>query len=50
MNCHFCNTELIWNCDYTFEDFGYDEDGIVTVLTCPNCNAEWTGMLPFEEE
>ena len=50
MNCHFCGTELIWNCDYTCEEFGYDIDGIVAILTCPNCNAEWIGTLSFEEE
>lgn len=42
MKCWYCNNELIWNCDFSYEDYGKDEkDGIVTVLTCSNddCNA-----------
>ena len=52
MNCWFCNgeKELMWNCDYTFEDFGVESDGIVTVLTCPNCNASFEGYLPLNNE
>ena len=52
MKCWFCNSEkeLVWNCDYTFEDFGVESDGIVTVLTCPNCNASFEGYLPLNNE
>ena len=42
MKCWHCNTELIWGGDHTFEDYGYDGDGIVTNLSCPNddCKTE----------
>lgn len=42
MNCWHCNTELIWGGDHTYEDYGMDEDGIVTNLSCPNdeCGVE----------
>ena len=52
MKCWFCNGEkpLIWNCDYSYEDFGLDADGIVTVLTCANCNATFEGYLDLDSE
>jgi len=39
MNCWHCNTELIWNNDFNFEDYGLDGDGIVTNLSCPECGS-----------
>ena len=52
MHCYFCGSKLIWNCDYSFEDFMLDGEGIVTVLTCSNdcCQATFEGYLPFDEE
>ena len=29
---------------------GVEGDGIVTVLTCPNCNASFEGYLPLNNE
>ena len=46
--CHFCRSELVWNNDFTFEDYGiFDNDGIFAVLTCSNeeCNAIFEGYL-----
>jgi hypothetical protein len=31
---------VIWDCDYDFEDFGYDGEGIVQMCHCENCGAE----------
>ena len=39
MNCWHCNTELIWGGDHDFEDYGMEEEGIVTNLSCPECHA-----------
>jgi hypothetical protein len=36
MNCWHCNTELIWNIDFSYEDYMIEGDGIVTILSCPN--------------
>lgn len=50
MNCFFCGVgRLIWGCDYSFEDFMLDGDGIVSVHTCSECGAEWQGYLPLED-
>ena len=48
MNCWRCKTELIWGCDFTYEDYGIDGEGIVTNLSCPNqlCNAYIEVYLP----
>lgn len=39
MNCWQCDTELIWGADHNGEDYENDEYGIVTNLTCPNCDS-----------
>jgi len=39
--CFHCGTRsVIWDCDYDFEDFGYDGEGIVQMCHCTNCGAE----------
>jgi hypothetical protein len=30
----------MWDRDFTFEDFGYDGNGVVHTLHCMNCGAE----------
>ena len=45
MNCYICNNKLIWNGDFDYEDYsrmgvdGLEGDGIVSNLSCPNCEA-----------
>ena len=48
MKCWHCNTEVIWDCDYDFDDIGYDGYGIVSVFHCPNCEAEYECRLPIK--
>lgn len=50
MDCHFCNGKLIWGCDFSFEDYALEGEGIVAVLHCSQCGAIWEGYLEFEEE
>ena len=51
MKCFHCGEELIWNCDYSYEDYGIDDrDGIVHVLSCPYCGALWEGFIPLDED
>lgn len=48
--CFHCGARaVIWDCDYTFEDFGYDGDGLVQVLHCENCGAEIVYSIPFDK-
>jgi len=37
--CWFCKSEMMWNCDYDFKDYGIDGKGVVVSLSCPNCGA-----------
>ena len=38
-NCWFCGAKLIWQQDYTYEDYGAhgkEDDGTVAVMMCSN--------------
>ena len=50
MNCWHCNTELIWGGDHdiSVED-GYESDGIVSNLSCPNCPTHVDVYLTLEK-
>jgi len=37
--CWFCGSEMIWGCDFDYEDYGLEGDGIVATLTCSECEA-----------
>lgn len=52
MKYYFCNSELIWCCDYDFEDYGYDGQGIVTTLCCSNekCGADFECFLRIDKD
>ena len=38
--CHYCNSEMSWNSDCDFRDYGMDGEGVISYLTCTNedCN------------
>ena len=50
MNCWHCKEELIWGGDHDYEDYGYEEGGIVSNLSCPNCEAFVTFFLPLDND
>ena len=37
--CWYCGGELIWDCDYNYNEVYDDGEGIVTYLHCSNCGA-----------
>lgn len=49
-NCWFCGAEMIWGGDNSFEDFGFDGEGIVANLSCPNCGAYAEFSIRTDEE
>ena len=51
MNCWFCKSKLIWNNDFSFENYGLENEGLVAVLTCSNekCGALVEGYLECKE-
>ena len=52
MNCWHCNEELIWGGDHSYEDYGMDEDGIISNFSCSNedCEVFVEVYLPIGEE
>lgn len=52
MNCWYCNSKLIWQNDFDYEDYGIvDREGIVAVLCCSNekCGAIFEGYLDIKK-
>lgn len=47
---HCLNNSLVWQSDYSYEDFGYEGDGIVQILICSNCGAEVEYRVPIRED
>ena len=41
---------MIWDSDFSFEDYGMYGDGIVQVCHCTNCGAMITYYIPLDEE
>jgi len=50
MNCWHCDGEMIWGGDHSFEECGYEGDGIISNFSCPSCPAMAFVHLPFGEE
>ena len=52
MNCWHCNEELIWGGDNSYEDYGMDEDGIISNFSCSNddCKVFVEVYLPIGEK
>ena len=49
--CFHCLTKsVIWDSDFTFEDFGYEGEGLVQICHCTNCGAEIEYRIPFNDE
>ena len=49
--CPNCNVDFIWGGDHMFEDYGMEENGIVSNLSCSNQDCEIYVLLyqPFDE-
>ena len=49
MNCWHCHTRLIWGGDHDISDED-DSYGMVTNLSCPNCDSIVDVYYPKEKE
>lgn len=45
-----CNTEMIWQNDFMWEDYCVDGDGIVTVYYCPKCESMHSIFVDMDGE
>lgn len=49
--CFHCGARaVIWDNDFTFEDCGYEGEGLVHFLHCTNCGAEIEYCIPEQTE
>lgn len=50
MQCWYCGADMIWWRDFDYDEVHGEGDGIVTILTCSECNAEGTFSLRDDVE
>ena len=49
--CFHCGEKaVIWDNDFSFEDYGYEGDGIIHCCHCTNCGAEIEYKISNGEE
>lgn len=49
--CFNClSRSVIWDCDFSFEDYGYDGEGIIHECHCENCGARIMYFIPIDDE
>ena len=46
---HCCARAVIWDADFSFEDVGYEGEGIVHYCHCENCGAQIEYYISCEE-
>lgn len=46
---HCLQWAVIWDNDFSFEDFGYEGEGIVHVCHCSHCGAEIEYIVKQED-
>ena len=49
MICPKCSKEMIWGGDHTFEDYDHDGEGIVSNLSCNECDTFVLTYIPSDE-
>ena len=47
---HYGHKGVIWDCDFTFEDFGYEGEGLVHICHCAHCGADIEYRIPIPDE
>lgn len=40
---------LLWDCDYSYDDYELEGDGIVREFHCTKCRAEITLYIPLDD-
>ena len=38
VKCYNCDTEMIWQNDFDFDEVGYEGEGVISSFTCPECD------------
>ena len=50
MDCYHCNEKLIWGGDHDYEDYDRPGEGVVSNLSCSNCESYVLVYLPIGEK
>lgn len=50
MKCFKCNETVIWQSDFDTEDYGIDEEGIISTYLCSACNSYYEVTTIFDNE
>ena len=49
--CFHCGAKsVIWDCDFSFEDYGEEGDGIIHECHCTSCGAQITYRIGNDDE
>lgn len=49
--CFHCGKRaVVWQSDFSFDDYGFDGEGIVQVCHCTNCGADIHYIIRFDED
>lgn len=46
---HCLQKTVVWDCDYDFEDYAMEGEGIVHICHCSNCGAEIEYFVPLNK-
>lgn len=46
MKCIRCGEELCWQSDFSYEDYGFEDEGLITIYHCLLCDASYEIFLP----
>ncbi len=49
IKCYLCKKELIWNNNYTYEDYGLEGDGTVSHFSCLDNDCEVEEVLIYRK-
>lgn len=47
---HCCREAVIWDSDFSFEEMGYEGEGIVHICHCTKCGAEIEYRVAIKKE
>lgn len=48
--CFNCGGPLVWDNDFSYEDYGLIGEGIVHALHCTECGAETLCYVPMDDD
>ena len=50
MKCFYCKSNVVWQSDFSTEDYGIERDGIVSNYVCFECDSEYQTIRWLEED